>query len=656
LDRATDFVDAAHWPDSREEMARWRKTHGWRPKDHEDSPMLPSRFVQASCHKCHLEVLHIAGAERWNLGRDLIERYGCFGCHKIKGFEGLRRPGPLLARLPWKTSPEWAYRWIENPTAFRPSTLMPRFFGLSNTSSAEDLARTRQEIRGIVAFLFEKAEKGSFPPLPGRGDARRGEGLVTQIGCLGCHAIARLEKGEPTFRRRFGPNLDGIGSKARPEWIYAWLKDPKKYFPDTRMPNLRLTDLEARDITEYLTTLKVEGWTPGESAMDPQLLDRLVADQLRARLTSDQAREKMAVLSPHEKEVYLGERMINRYGCFGCHLIPGFEATPPIGTELSEEGSKEVDRFDFGFVKIPETRHDWITQKLENPRIFDEGKIKTPDEKLKMPLFNFSPEERSAVVTAVLSFTKEKPILSSTRLLDARDKALEAGRRIVFEHNCQGCHDLEGEGQEIRATIARRLVEEGAGAEDADVRAAAFSPPLLTGEGARVRPDWLFRFLKAPSPIRPWLQVRMPTFGFSDEEADKLLHYFSALSESPFPFETLPAHPPTPPEIAAAKALVSRDYLNCFSCHQQGTRKPEGPPEGWAPDLALARERLRPDWIVKWIQNPQKLFPGTKMPTYFDPDNYSTSGPDDILGGDEDRQIVAIRDYLLTLANDRALR
>ncbi len=148
----------------------------------------------------------------------------------------------------------------------------------------------------------------------------------------------------------------------------------------------------------------------------------------------------------------------------------------------------------------------------------------------------------------------------------------------------------------------------------------------------------------------------MPTFGFSDEEADKLLHYFSALSESPFPFETLPAHPPTPPEIAAAKALVSRDYLNCFSCHQQGTRKPEGPPEGWAPDLALARERLRPDWIVKWIQNPQKLFPGTKMPTYFDPDNYATSGPDDILGGDEDRQIVAIRDYLLTLANDRALR
>src|SRR5206468_2272097 len=195
------------------------------------------------------------------------------------------------------------------------------------------------------------------------------------------------------------------------------------------------------------------------------------------------------------------------------------------GTELSEEGSKEVDRFDFGFVKIPETRHDWITQKLDNPRIFDEGKVKTADEKLKMPLFHFSPEERSAVVTAVLSFTKEKPILSSTRLLGARDKALEAGRRIVFEHNCQGGHNLE--------------------------------------------------------------------------EADKLLHYFSALTESPFPFETPPVHPPVSTEIAAAKRLVSRDYLNCFSCHQQGARKPEGPPEGWAPDLALARERLRPDWIVK---------------------------------------------------------
>jgi cytochrome c2 len=419
------------------------------------------------------------------------------------------------------------------------------------------------------------------------------------------------------------------------------------------MPNLRLTDQEAVDITAYLGTLNAEGWKAEMEPEDPALLDTLVSDQLRTRMTAEEAKAKLAAMPSHEKEVYLGQRMITRYGCFGCHLIQGFESTPPIGTELSEEGSKEVDRLDFGFVHIPETRHDWIYQKLENPRIFDRGKVKTAEEKLKMPLFNFTADERTAVVTAILSMVKDKPSLASTRLLDARHKALEAGRRLVQDHNCQGCHLLEGEGQAIRATIARKLEAGGMGSEEADAQAVAFSPPLITGEGARVRPDWLFHFLKGPSPIRPWLQARMPTFGFTDDEANTLIQYFSALSASPFPFETPPGPPPSRDEMASARTLASRDYFNCTSCHQQGDKKPEGDPSGWAPDFALARERLRPEWIVDWIQNPQKLFPGTKMPTFYDPDNYATSGPDDILGGDEDRQIRALRDYLLSLGREK---
>ena len=653
LDRATEFGDAAHWPDTPEEQTRWEKEHSWHPKKHEIQPMLPSRYIEASCLPCHQSVVHIPQAARWNRGRDIIERFGCYGCHKMKGYEGLRKPGPLLTRLTWKTNPDWAYSWIEDPVAFRPSTLMPRFFGLANNSSSEDVARTSQEIRGIVTYLFEKTEPGGFPELSGQGDAARGQELVTSVGCLGCHAIARLEKSPPTFRRRFGPNLDGIGSKVRPEWIYAWVKEPRKYFPETRMPNIRLTDREALDITAYLQTLTVDGWEAAMAPSDPKILDTLVSDQLRVRMSVEEVKAKLASMSSREKEVYLGQRMITRYGCFGCHLIQGFESTPPIGTELSEEGSKEVDRFDFGFVKIPETRHDWIYQKLENPRIFDQGRVKTPEEKLKMPLFNFAQEERQAVVTVVLSFVKDSPPLSSTHLLDARHKALEAGRRLVQDSNCQGCHLLEGEGQDIRATIARKLEAQGMGAEEADAQAVAFSPPLITGEGARVRPDWLFHFLKEPSPIRPWLQVRMPTFGFTDGEANTLIQYFSALNESPFPFQTPPAPPPGLQDLAAARTLASRDYFNCTSCHQQGPRKPEGDPSGWAPDFALARQRLRPDWIIDWIKNPQKLFPGTKMPTYYDPDFYATAGPDDILGGDEERQIRALRDYLLTLGSER---
>ena len=74
----------------------------------------------------------------------------------------------------------------------------------------------------------------------------------------------------------------------------------------------------------------------------------------------------------------------------------------------------------------------------------------------------------------------------------------------------------------------------------------------------------------------------------------------------------------------------------------QGDKKPEGPKDGWAPDLTMARQRLNPNWILKWLKDPQKVQPGTKMPSFY------PGGPDDILGGKEDLQIEALRDYLMS--------
>ena len=67
----------------------------------------------------------------------------------------------------------------------------------------------------------------------------------------------------------------------------------------------------------------------------------------------------------------------------------------------------------------------------------------------------------------------------------------------------------------------------------------------------------------------------------------------------------------------------------------QGAKTPEGPKEGWAPDLTMARQRLNPNWILKWLKDPQKVQPGTKMPSFY------PGGPDNVLGGKEDLQIEA---------------
>jgi mono/diheme cytochrome c family protein len=132
----------------------------------------------------------------------------------------------------------------------------------------------------------------------------------------------------------------------------------------------------------------------------------------------------------------------------------------------------------------------------------------------------------------------------------------------------------------------------------------------------------------------------MPTFHFTNTEDNTIVDYFGATGDLKVPFVFVNTNLLPQPDLLAGQKLMSKDYFNCFSCHQQGDKKPEGPPDGWAPDLALARHRLNPQWIEKWLHNPSAIQPGTKMPSFY------PGGPDDIFHGNEQEQIRAIRDYI----------
>ena len=62
-----------------------------------------------------------------------------------------------------------------------------------------------------------------------------------------------------------------------------------------------------------------------------------------------------------------------------------------------------------------------------------------------------------------------------------------------------------------------------------------------------------------------------------------------------------------------------------------------------APDLTIAKKRLKPEWVSQWLTDPQTLQEGTMMPTFFAD---GQSPMPDVLGGDAQKQIEAIRDYL----------
>ncbi len=621
---SVSFIESAHTPHSAEQLKQWENKYHWRRMEKWESKMLPLNHTEASCVKCHKNVVEVPQADKLNQGRKLAETYGCFGCHKVEGFENRWKVGPSLLNVQSKLDKEWMTRWLQNPKTFRPSTKMPQLFHLGNTSSPQDKEMNYAAIEGIVTYLAKNSGTVALDKPPVEGNIESGEKLVKAVGCLGCHTAGGVSA------NNFGPELSGLGSKVKPEWLYSWLKDPKHYSPNTRMPNLRLSDQEAADIAAYLLSQHNEAFEKQSiPAAKPEVVDGMVMIHLQKTLRRVEAEAELAKMSPEGKLEFLGKQTIAHQGCFACHDIKGFEDAKQIATELSDHGRKDIHMLDFGLIHLDHTREAWFFQKLKEPRIFDTGKEKLYYEKLRMPHFGFTDEQAEALVTFLLSLNREYIPLQMQKRLNLKEEQIETGRLLVSKFNCQGCHTLDGKTGLIRAVI----------------KDPGSAPPIIEGEGAKVQEKWLHSFLKQPTTIRPWLTYRMPTFGFNEDQAKQLVQYFTHLAHQEVSYKGLELAETTPEKIATGKMLFEK--FQCIKCHKVDKTSAAMGASFLAPDLTLTKDRLKTDWVVKWLTDPQALQEGTMMPGFF-PDGQSPLP--DVLGGDAKQQMEAIRDYLFRYA------
>jgi len=623
-DRASSFWSAGHSPETAREEKRWTERHDYKFDRFNSTPVLPLKYTEAGCYRCHATDTNFREAPTLDAGMKLVEQLGCYGCHRIEGLEKqgpLPRVGPPLEKVAAKVPRDWTTRWVMDPASFRPNTKMPTFFYLENFvdvsgPEAPTEAQKRMNSQGrvesdamvnaIVAYLYGKSRPAVVPAVDGAGDAARGQRLLSERGCFGCHVADPAARRDVSGSyRQFGPNLSGVGSKVSRDWLYHWIRDPKAWAPDTKMPNLRIEHQEALDIAEHLSGMKEP---PGFSSRplprtDPATLDRIALYFQMETQTVFDAKAALAKMDLAAKEVYAGEKLIAHYGCFACHNIPGFENAKPIGTELTEEGSKPIHRLDFGFIHLPHTRQDWFKAKVHSPRVFDRDRARGWEEKLRMPDFRLSEREQDQIVTAVLGFQETNASAAAVKTLSMDQAAIERGRRIVKNNNCLGCHVIEGFGGSFRSLVAD----------------TSLAPPIIQGQGAKVQSDWLFRFLKAPrtGEIRPWLEVHMPTFEFGEAELNDLTRYFAFLDRARYPFVGVQTVAETRNWSAGKKVF---EVLRCAQCHPRTDAEMNAPGvdrASLAPNLQMAATRLRHDWIADWIKRPDEWMPGTRMPTNF---------------------------------------
>ena len=62
-----------------------------------------------------------------------------------------------------------------------------------------------------------------------------------------------------------------------------------------------------------------------------------------------------------------GKKWIRHYGCAGCHEISGMEDEGRIGTDLTVEGSKPIERLDFALFTVPAERGGRNSEPITDP-------------------------------------------------------------------------------------------------------------------------------------------------------------------------------------------------------------------------------------------------------------------------------------------------
>jgi mono/diheme cytochrome c family protein len=529
------------------------------------NPLIPNQYLQSTCIGCHETSFALEGGEILEAGRLAFAKYGCYGCHEARSFPMPPKFGPPFEGLQDKLSDErWMLSWLRAPEKMRSQTVMPTF-KLSD-----------HEMRDLTAFVLSLESGTEYPTadLP-EASAQEGEQLFTDLGCKACHSPGRNEE---SFTRRI-PNIADAGIKLNGDWILEYLKDPRAYNPETRMPKLDITEADRKNLTAYLLTLKDNS-------------DILNQEELTTQGASAEN----------------GGKLVQTLGCYGCHRVEALEKAPLAGVEVAVVAHKALDELPFGYSTVEHTKWDWLYNKIKSPKIYE-----TEDMPLKMPEYRFDEGELEAL-TAFYLYNDWLP-LSEEYLLQATrtQRSGEAGEWIITEKNCRGCHMFED-------GVKPRI--------DEFIGLKTYVPPRVVGEGEKVQPQWAFQYLNKPTPMRPWLKMRMPNFSFTYEQLETLIDYFSVIAESPenarVPYVLLPRREDIPQiEIDMGEYRVISD--KCMQCHPISLD--EGLPEDvkledLSINLMLAKSRLRTEWIRNFLRNPDKYAgAGTKMPyVYYSPD------------------------------------
>ena len=269
-----------------------------------------------------------------------------------------------------------------------------------------------------------------------------------------------------------------------------------------------------------------------------------------------------------------GKEQYATLGCFTCHGALGKGDGPAAKGLVDDDGHPiPVRDFTSGVFRGGGDRKDLYYR-------FTVGMNGTP-----MPSFadGVSDADRWALVDYVLTLRVAPPAV----VIPA--DPIKAGRMVAAKYSCRGCHVLD------------------------DGKGGAVGPDLRVS-GAKLGSDWVRAFVQKPrdaGKIYPWRVWRMPHLGVMPEEAEVLASYLSAMGHRK-------PGPATMPDLAGAPTAKLDEgklyyVVKCAQCHALGKviETPLAAQQG--PDLIKVAGRVDYAFARKWILDPKKIDPNSRM-------------------------------------------
>ena len=487
------------------------------------------------------------------------------------------------------------------------------------------------------------SEKGSLwePVHPGMvnrmaANEALAQGNVLRLGretffegrCAKCHTSG---PGAPELAMD-APSFEGIGSRRHFGWMAQWILNPKAQRASATMPKLLhgpTAQADAEAIAAFLATQT--GAVPqGELAKD-------------------------------EEAIEAAKMLVEKLHCTGCHNVPDLGEQDEKKLNLTHVNAKFPPAALFAFLKNPGEHYAWT--RMPHFKLTDQEA-----QRLGGFLASIAPmAKQPGAPTDAAVIARGKSLVQTTGCLNCHSLKLDnqlkakplaelaaakwtggclaetpAGKAPHFAFTKAEREALQAFAATDRASLQRHVPVEFAERQARNLNCTSCHGQLegfssYEKLGGKLKPEWMAEFIAGTTKYKPrhWLAHRMPAF-------PKYAADFAAgmAMTHGFPPVTAP-EPPVNTELAkVGQKLIGVDGgFSCISCHSVGAVKATQVFESEGVNFAYPAARLQRAYYERWMRNPLRIEPQTKMPVYFQEDG--SSPLPDVLGGDTVKQLDA---------------